>query len=269
MKQIFPVSAGYYWSDCGAFMGVLPYPLWQTKTILDQRQRRRLNLNLLLIQSGKRNILIDTGIGNRLSDKQRDIYQPSEFLLPFSLAELGLKDRDITDVIMTHLHFDHAGGIITNFGTYDVLTFPKAHYWIQKAEWEIAKNPDELNRSAYNFEQQLALLEKQGNITIIDGEAEIEPGILLTLVGGHTIGSQIVTIDFGTDYYIYAGDIIPTLFHTSLAITSAYDVSRIQTVTAKKLIYNRLKEHNGTLILNHDTTQWQITYSELEHKDKK
>ena len=70
MKQIFPVSAGYYWSDCGAFMGVLPYPLWQTKTILDQRQRRQLNLNLLLIQSGKRNILIDTGIGNRLSDKQ-------------------------------------------------------------------------------------------------------------------------------------------------------------------------------------------------------
>jgi len=92
---------------------------------------------------------------------------------------------------------------------------------------------------------------------------------LLTLVSGHTIGSQIVTIDFGTDYYIYAGDIIPTLFHTSLAITSAYDVSRIQTVTAKKLIYDRLKEHNGTLILNHDTTQWQIPYSELEHKDKK
>ncbi len=146
--------------------------------------------------------------------------------------------------------------------------FLKHTIGFKKAEWEIAKNPDELNRSAYNFEQQLALLEKQGNITLIDGEAEIEPGILLTLVGGHTIGSQIVTIDFGTDYYIYAGDIIPTLFHTSLAITSAYDVSRIQTVTAKKLIYNRLKEHNGTLILNHDTTQWQITYSELKHKDK-
>ncbi|HPA24281.1 MAG TPA: hypothetical protein PLV29_04845, partial [Candidatus Cloacimonas sp.] len=96
MKQIFPVPAGYYWSDCGAFMGVLPYALWQKKTLLDQKQRRKLNLNLLLIKSDKHNILIDTGIGNRLSDKQRDIYQPSEFLLPFSLAELGLKDRDIT-----------------------------------------------------------------------------------------------------------------------------------------------------------------------------
>ena len=266
MKQIFPVPAGYYWSDCSAFMGVLPYALWQKKTLLDQKQRRKLNLNLLLIKSEKHNILIDTGIGNRLSDKQRDIYQPSEFLLPFSLAELGLKDRDITDVIMTHLHFDHAGGIITNFGTCDALTFPKARYWIQKAEWEIAKNPDELNRSAYNFEQQLALLEKKGNITLIDGEAEIAPGILLTLVGGHTLGSQIVTIDFGTDYYIYAGDIIPTLFHTSLAITSAYDVSRIQTVTAKKLIYSRLKEHNGILILDHETSLWQIPYADLEHK---
>ncbi len=111
------------------------------------------------------------------------------------------------------------------------------------------------------------MLEKKGNITLIDGEAEIAPGILLTLVGGHTLGSQIVTIDFGTDYYIYAGDIIPTLFHTSLAITSAYDVSRIQTVTAKKLIYSRLKEHNGILILDHETSLWQIPYADLEHKN--
>lgn len=273
MKQIYPVPAGFYWSDSGAFMGVLPYALWSKKSEIDERFRRKLNLNLLLIQSGNRNILIDTGLGNRLSAKQREIYQPSEFLLPVSLAELGLQDKDITDVIMTHLHFDHAGGIVTDFGTYEALTFPKAHYWIQKAEWEMAKNPDELNQAAYNYEQQLSLLEQKGNITLLEGEAEIEQGITLTQVGGHTVGSQIITINFGTEYFIYAGDIIPTMFHTSLAITSAYDVSRIQTVAAKKLIYSRLQEHNGILLLNHDLSHWQVPFSELkigkkEKKDK-
>ena len=266
MNRIIPILAGYYWSDCGAFMGVLPYPLWHKKTFVDQRQRRKLNLNLLLIQSGKRNILIDTGLGNHLTDKQKDIYQPSEFLLPYSLAKWELKDTDITDVIMTHLHFDHAGGIITDFGPNNALTFPNAHYWIQKSEWEMAKNPDELNHSAYQFEQQLALLEKRGNITLLEGNAEIEKGILLFLVGGHTVGSQTVAIDFGTTYYLYAGDIIPTLFHTSMAVTSAYDVNRMQTAAAKKMIYSQLQEHNGTLILCHDTEKWQIPYSELGHK---
>ncbi len=105
-----------------------------------------------------------------------------------------------------------------------------------------------LNQAAYNYEQQLLLLEQKGEYYfLLEGEAEIEPGITLTLVGGHTVGSQIITINFGTEYFIYAGDIIPTMFHTSLAITSAYDVSRIQTVAAKKLIYSRLQEHNGIL----------------------
>src|SRR5690606_20121175 len=115
----------------------------------------KMDLNLLLIVSENRRILVDTGLGNRLSDKQRDIYQPSDFALPQALGELGFRDIDITDVIMTHLHFDHAGGIVTSFGEHEDLTFPKARYWIQKDEWEIAKNPDGLNQAAYSFDHQL------------------------------------------------------------------------------------------------------------------
>ncbi len=95
------------------------------KSEIDERFRRKPNLNLLLIQSGNRNILIDTGLGNRLSAKQKRDLSTKRLLLPVSLAELGLQDKDITDVIMTHLHFDHAGGIVTDFGTYEALTFPK------------------------------------------------------------------------------------------------------------------------------------------------
>jgi len=267
MNRIHKVLAGNYWSDGGAFMGVLPYTLWKDKTPVDERRRRQLNLNLLLIQTENRNILVDTGLGNRLSEKQKEIYQPGEFLLPSALSELGLKDADITDVVMTHLHFDHAGGVVTTFGSTEALTFPLARYWIQQSEWEMAKNPDELNQAAYNFPHQLGRLEQFGRVELIEGEIYICPEVMLTHVGGHSVGSQIVQVDFGDKFYIYAGDIIPTWFHTSLAITSAYDVSRTDTFKAKKLIYNRLKVREGSLLLDHDLNKWEVPVSELRIKN--
>ena len=261
--KLFKVFAGYYWSDGGAFMGVLPYSIWSQKVSTDERRRQLLNLNLLLIVSEDRRILVDTGLGNRLSDKQKEIYQPGDFILPTSLSELGYRDADITDVIMTHLHFDHAGGIVTGFGDFDQLTFPHARYWIQASEWEIAKNPDGLNKAAYAFEHQLALLEASGQYSLIEEEMEIAPGVTCIRTGGHTTGSQIVQIDSPDGFYIYPGDIIPTMFHTSPAITSAYDVCRKDTFKAKQMIYNRLKKHKGFLLLDHDTRKWEVPISEL------
>ncbi len=262
--KIFKVSAGHYWSDGGALLGVLPYAIWKDKVPSDERRRKKMELNLLLIVCEGRRILIDTGLGNRISEKQRDIYQPSEFALPVSLAALGFRDTDITDVILTHLHFDHAGGIVTAFHQHEALTFPKAKYWIQHAEWEIAKNPDNLNRAAYLYEEQLSLLEREGKIELIDGEVEIAPGVSAVKCGGHTQGTQYVQIHADDGFYIYAGDIIATMFHTRLAITSAYDVCRADTVKAKEEIYRRLKAHNGTLLINHDPKYWDLHISQLK-----
>ena len=263
MNQVHKVLAGYYWSDGGAFNGVMPYALWGKKTETDERRRQQLNLNLLLVLSGQRIMLVDTGLGNRLSDKQRDIYRPSEFLLPAALGNMGIKNTDVTDVIMTHLHFDHAGGIVTDFGSFCELTFPNAKHWIQQSEWDMAKDSDQLNQAAYNFEHQLALLEQQGRIELVDGELEIAPGISIIKTGGHSVGSQIVQLDLPEGFYIYAGDIIPTMFHTSLAITSAYDVARKDTFAGKKLIYERLKAKDGILLLDHDLKRWDVPVSEL------
>lgn len=260
---IFKVFAGHYWSDGGALMGVLPYAIWKDKIKTDERRRQKMDLNLLLIVSENRKILVDTGLGNRLSDKQRDIYQPSDFALPQALGELGFRDIDITDVIMTHLHFDHAGGIVTSFGEHEDLTFPKARYWIQKDEWEIAKNPDGLNQAAYSFDHQLSMLNQKGRVNLIEGEVEIAAGVRCVKCGGHTHGSQYVQIQTSDAFYIYAGDIIATKFHTSLAITSAYDICRADTFKAKKDIYSRLKQHNGYLLLDHDTKYWEIPITDL------
>ncbi|HNX37905.1 MAG TPA: MBL fold metallo-hydrolase [Candidatus Cloacimonadota bacterium] len=265
-KIVHRVHAGHYWSDGGALMGVLPWAIWGKTTPTDERRRQQMDLNLLLIMDHDRAILVDTGLGNRLSDKQKDIYQPSEFLLPFALSELGLRDIDITDVIMTHLHFDHAGGIVTGFGEVDRLTFPKAKYWIQKSEWNMAKNPDGLNQAAYAFDHQLALLESEGNFELLDGDAQICEGVSVKLVGGHTIGSQIVEIEAADGFCVYPGDIIATKFHTSPAITSAYDVNRKQTFEAKKYIYSRLRERQGYLLLDHDTKYWKLQLEDLKIK---
>ena len=261
--QLHKILAGSYWSDGGALMGVLPWQFWNQKIVTDERRRLLMSLNLLLIQSADRRILVDTGLGNRLSERQMDIYNPSEFLLPLSLSAIGLKDTDITDVIMTHLHFDHAGGIVTGFGTEDRLTFPHASYWIQRCEWEMAKNPDGLNKAAYNYAHQLTLLDQQGQIHLLDGDAEVAPGVQVVHTGGHTVGSQIVEIDNGSEFSIYAGDIIATEFHLNPVIISAYDVSRQDTFRAKQYIYDKLRQKNGYLLLDHDNERWQIPISDI------
>jgi glyoxylase-like metal-dependent hydrolase (beta-lactamase superfamily II) len=257
------VSAGHYWTDAGAFFGVLPWYIWHDKVETDDRQRLRMNLNLLLIQTEGRNILVDTGVGNRLNKRRREIYNPSEFELPASLAALGLSTQDITDVIMTHLHFDHAGGAVSEIGGEDVLTFPEAVWHIQKTEWDMAKNPDKLNKAAYQFEHQLSLLDRIGRLRFYESEAMIAPEVRIIPVGGHTVGMQIVECSHDGRPYIYAGDIIPTRFHLPLAITSSYDVCREASYQAKQMIYDKLTRGNGFLLLDHDTASWQLPIEEI------
>jgi len=257
------VSAGHYWTDAGAFMGVLPYFIWHDKVSTDERQRLKMNLNLLLIRTEDRNILVDTGVGNRLNKRRKEIYNPSEFKLVTNLKVLNLNAEDITDVILTHLHFDHAGGVVSAIDGKDNLTFPNAVYHIQDKEWKMAKNPDKLNMAAYQFEHQLSLLEKEGRLHFIDGDEEIVPGVFVRLAGGHTIGMQIVEVIIDGKSYIYAGDIIPTRFHLPLAITSSYDVCREDSFKAKQMIYGKLVQSNGFLLLDHDTKDWQLPVSEI------
>jgi len=257
------ISAGHYWTDAGAFMGVLPYFIWHDKVSTDERQRLKMNLNLLLIQTEGRNILVDTGVGNRLTKRRKEIYNPSEFELVTNLQAFNLKADDITDVILTHLHFDHAGGVVSSIHERDVLTFPNAVFHIQQREWDMAKHPDKLNQAAYQFEHQLSLLESDGKLHFVDGDAEIAPNLFVRLVGGHSVGMQIVEAVINKIPYIYAGDIIPTRYHLPLAITSSYDVSREDSFAAKQMIYDKLIRHKGFLLLDHDTTAWQLPIEDI------
>ena len=247
------ISAGSFWVDGGAAMGVLPKTIWRKFLKVDEKNRIELALNVLLLQTGKLNILVDTGIGNKISEKIRKIYQPSDFVLLQNLVNLGLNTSDIDIVVLTHLHFDHCGGTTSIFNGKKVLTFPNALHIIQKREWETAKNPDELDKASYNFAEDLALLETTGNYRLIDGNYALTKEIILELSGGHSEGMQVVRIESNGKLAYYAGDIIPMDANRHLSVTSAFDLNRKQTFLAKKKILQELKEKKGILFLNHDT----------------
>ncbi|MBC8385464.1 MAG: MBL fold metallo-hydrolase, partial [Candidatus Cloacimonetes bacterium] len=225
---------------------------WQKFLETDEKNRIQFALNLLLIQVEGKNILIDTGIGNKITEKQKKIYNPSDFTLLDNLQEIGLSRFDIDFVVLTHLHFDHAGGIVSLFNDTKKLTFPNALHIFQEKEWEIAKNPDELNKPGYNFTEDLKLLEESGNYQIINGDFVLTPEIKLEFVAGHSEGTQIIRIESNDDLAYYAGDIICFEMHLHPGISTSYDICRKDTTKAKKKILNELREQKGILFLNHD-----------------
>ncbi len=241
-------------------MGVMPKVLWQKLIQADNKNRIELAFNLLLIRSENKNILIDTGLGNKITDKIQKIYSPSKFILLESLAELGLTRNDIDLVVLTHLHFDHAGGVISIINNKKELTFPNAIHIIQKKEWKIAKNPDELNKASYNFEEDLQLLETNGNYKLIDGNFQLTKDLTLELTGGHSEGTQVVRIESENELAYYPGDILPMEVNRHLAVTTAFDLNRRDTFKAKKKILSEIKKRNGVIFFGHDSGRQFIRF---------
>jgi len=246
--------------DAGAAMGVMPKVLWQKLIKADEKNRIELALNLLLIRSENKNIMVDTGLGNKISDKVKKIYSPSKFILLDSLAEHGLDRNDIDIVVLTHLHFDHAGGVTSIINNKKELTFPNAIHVFQKKEWEVAKAPDELNKASYNFEEDLKLLEDIGNYKLIDGDFKLTKDVTLELTGGHTEGTQVVRIESNNDLAYYPGDILPMEINRHLAVTTAFDINRKDTFIAKKKILSEIKQREGIIFLGHDAKKQFIGF---------
>lgn len=256
MFSVNILNVGFFYSDAGASLGNLPRAIWGRFLPVDEKHRLKLNLNLLLIQDGARVILVDTGMGNKLNAKMQEIFALSSISFESALAKHNLTPDDITDVIMTHLHQDHAGGIVsfTESGE-EHLTFPNATYHIQKQEWEMAKEPDILNRAAYNYEINLKLLDTSGKLNLITGEYKLTANVSMMHVGGHSEGAQIVLVNHAEHKLIYPGDIIPSPIFLKVPITSAYEVCRRDTVKAKLWILDKVESEGYTLIYDHSTEE--------------
>jgi glyoxylase-like metal-dependent hydrolase (beta-lactamase superfamily II) len=247
------LTDGLWLNDGGCMFGVVPRELWQRDHPPDARNRIRLNLTCPLIMRGRDAILVDCGIGNRLDEAEREIFGRGEGWLPDHIRALGMEPGDITHVIVSHLHFDHAGGLVRRRKSGAVEpAFPRARVLIQKGELDVARNStNERLRAGYRHCQEV-LGAIHGNIEAIDGETEIVPGASAIPTGGHTRDHQVATIRDGAECFIHLADIVPTRAHMRGAWNQSYDLDPIRTMEEKARYLAHAAEQRWWISFSHD-----------------
>jgi len=248
------IDAGRYKLDGGAMFGVVPRTLWQKENPADEKNRIQMSLNTLLLVSAGRVILIDSGVGNKFSDKFREIYDIdySQKSLLKSLAEKHIQPEDVTDVILTHLHFDHVGGS-THLDPNGQIRpqFPNANYYVQKKQLEWAQKGFPKDRASYiseNFEP----LNRSGKLKILEGPQKLMEGVELILSEGHTVAQQMVKISGQSENLVYLADLIPMTAHLNLPWVMAYDLHPVQTIQEKEEILETAIKKEWLLFFEHD-----------------
>jgi glyoxylase-like metal-dependent hydrolase (beta-lactamase superfamily II) len=260
------LSDGEFWLDGGTLFGVVPRVLWEKVAQPDERNRIRMRLNSLLIRTAGKNILVETGVGSKLGRKQREIFKLDRSVdLLGSLDSAGLRPEDIDIVINTHLHFDHCGGNTRLESGRLVPTFPQATHFIQRSEWEDALDPDERSAVSY-LEGNYLPLEESGQVELLEGDAEILPGIRVRVTGGHTRGHQSVHLESQGETAVFAGDILPMSYFTKITYVPSFDLYPLQTMEAKKNLLGGAREGDWILFFCHDP---RVSAGRLEMRDGK
>ena len=258
------LSDGTYRLDGGAYFGVVPKTLWSKKLPADENNRVLSGLNSVLVRTGDRNILIETGIGNKLSEKTAQIYgQPAKLLE--SLHAAGLAPEDIDIVINSHLHFDHCGwNTVRRSGTI-AATFPKAKYYVQEGEWK--HTHENLRDGVSYFTENYDPLVESGQMELLRGNAEIAPGIFVEVFPGHTRDMQAVFIQSGGKTACYISDLIPTSAHLDLNWVMGFDLYPMESIASRKRYYARAIPERWLTMFTHDPeTPW--AYLEKDDRGK-
>ena len=244
------LSDGTYYLDGGAFFGVVPKVLWERRVQADEKNRITTGLNSLLIRTGDKNVLIETGIGNKLNEKQQKIHGNHPQLLD-SLHQAGLAPEDIDIVINSHLHFDHCGWNTIRQGAEILPTFPKAKYYAQAGEYEASQLQRDRDRVSY-LDENYGPLIRSGQMTLLLGDSEIAPGIRTRLYPGHTAAMQAVIIESHGQTACFTGDLVPTTAHLDPTWVMAFDLYPLETIENRKRLYAEAVPNNWLLIFTHD-----------------
>jgi glyoxylase-like metal-dependent hydrolase (beta-lactamase superfamily II) len=249
------LSDGTYPLDGGALFGVVPKMMWSKKVTADERNLIFVGLNSLLVRTGSKNILVETGIGSKMPDKMVHIYgQPAKLL--DHLNGTGVAPEDIDIVINTHLHFDHCGWNTVRQGDRMVATFPKATYYAQKKEWEHAHRRLERDSISYIDDNYDPLVES-GQMVLLEGDREILPGVSVQVFPGHTANMQAVIVESGGKKACYISDLIATTWHIDLAWTTGVDLYPLTSIESRKRYYAQaIPERWLTVFTHDDQTPW-------------
>jgi glyoxylase-like metal-dependent hydrolase (beta-lactamase superfamily II) len=262
--RVHVLGDGTFALDGGALFGVVPRALWEKTDPPDEMNRVRLGLNVALIESGGRRILVDTGLGDKWGEKETRLLaiDRSNTLLA-ALAGLGLGPDDIDVVVNTHLHFDHAGGNTRRAGGRVLPTFPRARYVVQLGEWEDATHPHERSRASYLEENYVPLAEAR-QLETVQGAVELAPGVRAEPVGGHTAYHQVVFVEGGGETLVVPTDVLPTTSHVPLAYVTGYDLFPVGTLEVKRRLLSQAVRERWRILFYHDA---RTAVARVEERD--
>ena len=263
--EIFTVETGNFKLDGGAMFGVVPKVMWQKLYPADENNLCNWAMRCLLVVNGDRKILIDNGIGNKQDEKfLKHYYLNGDDNLEKSLSKLGYSFDDITDVVLTHLHFDHCGGSIKyNENKELVPAFPNAIFHTSKQQWEWATNPNRRERASF-LKENILPIQENGKLNLFDKEQELFPNFEVKLFNGHTAGQVIPVINVNGQKFAYMGDLLPSTAHIPMPFIMSYDTKPLETLEDKKRFFNDAMKGNYILIFEHDIYNECCTLHETE-----
>jgi glyoxylase-like metal-dependent hydrolase (beta-lactamase superfamily II) len=251
--EVYIVSDGSFRMDGGAVFGLVPKVLWEKIITPDELNRVPMSLNCLLIISQGKRILVDTGMGDKLSPKEREIFALyEERRLIKSLEKIGFSPEDIDIVINTHLHSDHCGGNTLALEGEIVPAFPKAEYWIQRLEWADAAFPNERTRATYLAQNFMPLWER-GKVRLLYGDTRVTSEVRCIVTRGHTRAHQSILIESQGEKAMFLGDLAPWAINMErLAWIPAFDVEPLETIETRRKVQQWAVEEGAILFFEHD-----------------
>jgi glyoxylase-like metal-dependent hydrolase (beta-lactamase superfamily II) len=255
--ELHLLNAGGWYADGGSLFGVVPKMLWQKQKAADQDNLIRSACVAAVVRHRGRTVVCETGIGSKLDEKlarRYRIWEPDSLLA--SLGRLGIRPDEVDLVVTTHLHWDHAGGLTrrSREGGYE-LTFPRARHVVQQRELDFALAPDPRSRAAY-FDEDLLPVAEAGLLEVVDGEAEVLPGLWVRRTGGHTPGHQLILFRASPDLACaVTGDLVGFRPHLRLPWIPAADLDVLRTIEEKAKLLDEASRHRWLLVLGHETEQ--------------
>jgi glyoxylase-like metal-dependent hydrolase (beta-lactamase superfamily II) len=261
------IETGIFGLDGGAMFGIIPKPLWNKFNPADEQNRVTLHARNLLLVSDSRKILIDTGIGSDWDEKFIRNYRLDQSVhnMKNSLNKIGIKPDEITDVLLTHLHFDHTGGSTYLKEGKWIPTFPNAKYYVQKKHFDWAMNPTERDRGSF-IQNRFMPLYDEGILNFIDGDIQFDNEIVLITIHGHTFSQQLIKVHDTSNTILFCGDLFPFISHIPIPYVVGYDLQPVISIQEKKKILSMAIEQNWILFFEHDPEVIMATVTESKGK---